>query len=127
MTLRELLEQQRLEDAIVSMVEVRVPLIVGDLDFSAGTWKGLPIHPKEVGQFEDIANTLSDDEKVVIKWSALFLNLGRTYEIRRLLQISGNLSSATAVIDDDAPYGDSSIDEWSDITNTNRRCYYGAN
>jgi hypothetical protein len=113
MTLRELLEQQRLDDAIVSMLEVRAPLIVGDLNFHAGTWKGLPIHPKEAGQFEDIANTLSADEKVIIKWSALFLNLGRTYEVRRLLQTTplGNLSSATAVYDDDAPHGDSSIDE----------------
>ncbi len=111
MTLRELLEQQRLSDAIVSMLEVRVPLIVGDLDFSAGTWKGLPIHPKEAGQFEDIANTLSADEKVIIKWSAFFLNLGRTYEIRRLLQMSGNSSPATAVSDTDAPHGDSSTDE----------------
>jgi hypothetical protein len=112
MTLRELLEQQRLDDAIVSMLEVRAPLIVGDLNFHAGTWKGLPIHPKEAGQFEDIANTLSADEKVIVKWSALFLNFGRTYEVRRLLL--GNLSPATAVIDDDAPHGDSSIDERGD-------------
>jgi len=116
MTLRELLEQQRLDDAIVSMLEVRVPLIVGDLNFHAGTWKGLPIHPKEAGQFEDIANTLSADEKVIIKWSALFLNLGRTFEIRRLLRL-GNLSPATAVVVDDAPHGDSSIDERGDNTN----------
>jgi len=114
MTLGELLEQQRLDDAIVSMLEVRVPLVVGDLDFQAGTWKGLPIHPKEAGQFEDIANTLSADEKVIIKWSALFLNLGRTYEIRRLLRL-GNLSPATAVLsNDDAPHGDSSTDERGD-------------
>jgi hypothetical protein len=124
MTLGQLLEQQRLDDALVSMLEVRVPLVVGDLDFQARTWKGLPIHPKEVGQFEDIANTLSDDEKVIIKWSALFLNYGRTYEIRRLLSLQhpvqfGNSSPADAVLDsNDAPHGDSSIDEWSDNTNT---------
>lgn len=113
MTLSKLLEQQRLDDAIVSMLEVRVPLIVGDLDFQMGTWKGLPIHPKEAGQFEDIANSLSADEKVIIKWSALFLNLGRTFEISRLLRMTslGNLSSATAVSIDDAPHGDSSTDE----------------
>jgi len=114
MTLGELLEQQRLDDAIASMLEVRVPLIVGELNFQAGTWKGLPIHPKEVGQFVDIANTLSADEKVIIKWSALFLNYGRTYEIRRLMNLAGlgNSSPATAVSDnDDAPHGDSSTDE----------------
>jgi hypothetical protein len=102
------------------MLEVRVPLVVGDLDFQAGTWKGLPIHPKEAGQFEDIANTLSADEKVIIKWSALFLNYGRTFEIRRLLNLQhpvqfGNLSPATAVLSsDDAPHGDSSTDERGD-------------
>ena len=112
MALRELLEQQRLDDAIVSMLEARAPLIVGELDFHSGTWKGLPIHPKEAGQFEDIANSLSADEKVIIKWSALFLNYGRTYEIRRLL---GNLSPAIAVSDDEnAPHGDSSTDERGD-------------
>ena len=115
MTLGQLLEQQRLDDAIASMLEVRVPLVVGDLDFQAGTWKGLPIHPKEAGQFEVIGKTLSADEKVIIKWSALFLNLGRTYEIRRLL---GNFSPATAVLNsDDAPHGDSSTDERGDNTN----------
>jgi hypothetical protein len=120
MTLRELLEQQRLDDAIVSMLEVRVPLIVGQLDFQAGTWKGLPIHPKEAGQFEDIANTLSADEKVIVKWCALFLNLGRTYEVARLLRTTplGNLSSATAVYDD-APHGDSSNDDERSDNNTN--------
>jgi len=111
MTLRELLEQQRLDDAIVSLLEVRTPLIVGDLDFHTGTWKGLPIHPKEAGQFEDIANTFSADEKVIIKWSALFLNYGRTYEVRRLL---GNLSPAIAVSSNVVPHGDSSTDERGD-------------
>jgi hypothetical protein len=115
LTLAQLLEQQRLDDAIVSMLEVRAPLVVGDLDFQAGTWKGLPIHPKEAGQFEDIAKTLSADEKVIIKWSALFLNYGRTYEIRRLL---GNLSPAIAVSDTDAPHGDSSTDERGNNNNT---------
>ncbi len=97
MTLGQLLSQQRLDDAIVSLLEVRVPFVIGDLDFYDGTWKGLPIHPKEMEQLADIANSLTQDEQVVIKLSAILVNWGRKYEIQRLLQVSGNFSPSKAV------------------------------
>ena len=87
-------------DAIVSLLEARLPIVVGDLDFFAGTWKGLPIHPKEAGQMEDIINNLNDEQTMVVKYSALLVNWGRQHEIARLLQITplGNLSFANAVL-----------------------------
>ncbi len=88
MTLGELLSQQSLDDAIFSLLEVRVPFVVGDLDFETGTWKGLPIHPKEMEQLADIANSLTQDEQVFIKLSAILVNWGRKYEIQRLLNSS---------------------------------------
>jgi hypothetical protein len=81
-------------------LEVRLPVVIDDeLDFYLGTWKGLPIHPKEVGQMENIVNSLSEEQKMILKYSAFVVNWGRQYEIRRLLQTTslGNLSSATAV------------------------------
>jgi hypothetical protein len=116
MSLVELLEQQNLADALVSLLEVRVPLVVGELDFYEGTWKGQPINLKETGQLFEIIGSLSDNEVGFIKLSALLINWGRTYEVRRLLRTTplGNLSSAIAVIDNEAPQGDSTADERSD-------------
>jgi hypothetical protein len=114
MTLGQMLEQQNLADALVSLLEVRVPLAVGELDFYEGTWKGQPINLKEAGQLFEIIGSLSDNEVGFIKLSALLINWGRTYEVRRLLRTTplGNLSSAVAVIDNDvAPNGDSTVDE----------------
>jgi hypothetical protein len=123
MTLAELLEQQSLSDALVSLLEVRLPCALGDLDFYEGTWKGQPINLKEAGQLLEIVGSLTRTEEDFIKLSALLVNWGRTYEIRRLLRTSplGNLSSATAVINNDvAPHGDSSADtERGDDNNTN--------
>jgi hypothetical protein len=96
---------------------------VGDLDFYEGTWKGQPINLNEAGQLLEIVGSLSQNEEGFIKLSALLVNWGRTYEIRRLLRTSplGNLSAATAVYTDDvAPHGDSSADdERGDDNNTN--------
>jgi hypothetical protein len=96
----ELLQEMQTADAIVSLLEVRLPIVVDQLDFFTGTWKGLPLHPKETGQIEDIVNSLSDEQVMVIKYSALLVNWGRQHEIARLLQITplGNLSSANAVL-----------------------------
>jgi hypothetical protein len=100
MRITELLQEMQTADAIVSLLEVRLPIVVDQLDFFAGTWKGLPLHPKETGQIEDIVNSLSDEQVMVIKYSALLVNWGRQHEIARLLQITplGNLSSANAVL-----------------------------
>jgi hypothetical protein len=100
MRITELLQEMQTADAIVSLLEVRLPIVVDQLDFYAGTWKGLPLHPKETGQIEDIVNSLSDEQVMVIKYSALLVNWGRQHEIARLLQITplGNLSSANAVL-----------------------------
>ena len=100
MRITDLLQEMQTADAIASLLEVRLPIVVGDLDFFAGTWKGLPIHPKEAGQMEDIINNLNDEQTMVVKYSALLVNWGRKHEIARLLQITplGNLSSADAVL-----------------------------
>jgi hypothetical protein len=116
----QLLEQMNLQDAIVSLAEVRAPIVVGDLDFYAGTWKGLPLHPKEIGQMEDIAESLSEEQQMVIKYSALLVNWGRKYEIARLLQTTslGNLSSANAVLG--VGGGDKTADEGNEnVANSN--------
>jgi hypothetical protein len=118
MTLAELTKDLRLEDAIASLLEVRLPMVVVELDFSNGTWRGLPIHPKEVRQLMDIANTLSDNEITFLKLCALLVNYGRNYEIRRLLQNFGNPSDPIAVVNTDAPHGEAviSVVERSDET-----------
>jgi hypothetical protein len=99
-TVIDLMNEMNLQDAVISLLEVRLPIVVDGLDFYAGTWKGLPIHPKEIGQFQDIYESLSKDKQDVIKYSALLVNWGRRYEIARLLQITplGNLSSANTVL-----------------------------
>jgi len=99
-TIVELLNEMNLQDAIVSLLEVRLPIVVDDLDFFAGTWKGLPLHPKEIGQMQDIFESLSEEKQTVLKYSALLVNWGRRHEIARLLQLTplGNLSSANAVL-----------------------------
>jgi hypothetical protein len=99
-TILDLLNEMTLQDAIVSLLEARLPIVVDGLDFFAGTWKGLPIHPKEIGQMEDIFESLSEDKQTVLKYSALCVNWGRRHEIQRLLLITplGNLSSADAVL-----------------------------
>jgi len=98
-TILDLLNEMSLADAIVSLLEVRLPIVVDDLDFFAGTWKGLPLHPKEIGQMQDIFENLSEEKQAVLKYSALLVNWGRNYEIQRLLQITplGNFSPADAV------------------------------
>jgi len=99
-TILDLLNEMNLQDAIVSLLEVRLPIVVDGLDFFAGTWKGLPIHPKEIGQMQDIFESLSEDKQTVLKYSALLVNWGRQHEIQRLLLLTplGNLSSADAVL-----------------------------
>ena len=99
-TIIDLMDEMNLQDAVVTLLEVRLPIVIDGLDFYAGTWKGLPIHPKEIGQFQDIYESLSKDKQDVIKYSALLVNWGRQHEIARLLQITplGNLSSANAVL-----------------------------
>jgi hypothetical protein len=98
--LNELLSQMNLQDAVVSLLEVQLPIVVDGLDFYAGTWRGLPLHPKEIGQMQDIFESLSDEEKMVVKYSAFLVNWGRRHEIQRLLLTTplGNLSSADAVL-----------------------------
>jgi sulfur carrier protein ThiS len=123
MTLAELLEQQQIEDAIVSLLEVHLPIVVGELDFYEGTWKGQPINLKEAGQLSEIVDSLSLNEEGLIKLSALLVNWGRNYEICRLLRTTslGNLSAATVVYnsDDDAPHGGSTADEERGDNNNN--------
>jgi len=121
LTLTELLEQQNLADALVSLLEVRLPCALGDLDFYEGTWKGQPINLNEAGQLLEIVASLTDNEVGFIKLSALLVNWGRTYEVRRLLRTSslGNLSAATAVYNDDAPHGGSTADEERGDDNNN--------
>ncbi len=96
-TVIDLMEEMNLQDAVMSLLEVRLPIVIDGLDFYAGTWKGLPLHPKDIGQFQDIYESLSKDKQDVIKYSALLVNWGRRYEIQRLLHISGNFSLANAV------------------------------
>jgi len=115
-TIVELLNEMNLQDAIVSLLEVRLPIVVDDLDFFAGTWKGLPLHPKEIGQMQDIFESLSEEKQTVLKYSALLVNWGRRHEIARLLQLTplGNLSSANAVLG--VSGGDETV---ADESNTN--------
>jgi hypothetical protein len=119
MTLADMLEQHSLSDALVSLLEVRVPLVVGELDFYEGTWKGQPVNFKDTGQLFEIVGSLTQNEEGFIKLCALLINWGRTYEVRRLLRTSplGNLSAAITVIDNDAPHGDSTSEERSDNNN----------
>jgi len=111
------MDEMNLQDAIVSLLEVRLPIAIDGLDFYAGTWKGLPLHPKEIGQMEDIFESLSEDKQAVLKYTALCVNWGRKHEIARLLQMTplGNLSSANAVLE--VSGGDATADENSHNTN----------
>ena len=95
----DLLNEMNLQEAIVSLLEVRLPIVIDGLDFFAGTWKGLPLHPKEIGQMQDIFESLSEDKQTVLKYSALLVNWGRRHEIQRLLTITplGDFLSADAV------------------------------
>jgi hypothetical protein len=98
-TILDLLNEMNLADAIVSLLEVRLPIVIDGLDFYTGTWKGLPLHPKEIGQMQDIFESLSEDKQTVLKYSALLVNWGRNHEVQRLLLATqfGNFSPADAV------------------------------
>jgi len=78
----KLSEVQRVEDALKFLLTVRAPVVVGDLNLSRRTWKGQPIRERELA---DIADSLTEQEKTVVNYSALLIQWGRQYERDRLM------------------------------------------
>jgi hypothetical protein len=63
-------------------LSVRAPVVVGDLNLSKRTWKGLPISE---GELSEVAENLTEQEKTVVNYSALLIQWGRQYERNRLM------------------------------------------
>ena len=78
----KLSEVQRVEDALQFLLTVRAPVVVGDLNLSKRTWRGQPL--SEVN-LSEVAESLTEQEKTVVNYSALLIQWGRQYERNRLM------------------------------------------
>jgi len=78
----KLSEVQRVEDALQFLLTVRAPVVVGDLNLSKRTWRGQPL--SEVN-LSEVADNLTEQEKIVVNYSALLIQWGRQYERNRLM------------------------------------------
>jgi len=75
-------EVQPVEDALAFLLTVRAPVVVGDLNLSKRTWRGQPL--SEVS-LSEVAESLTEEQKTVVNYSALLIQWGRQYERNRLL------------------------------------------
>jgi hypothetical protein len=75
-------EVQRVEDALQFLLTVRAPVVVGDLNLSKRTWRGQPLNKVSLSE---VAESLTEQEKTVVNYSALLIQWGRQYERNRLM------------------------------------------
>jgi len=75
-------EVQPVEDALAFLLTVRAPVVVGDLNLSKRTWRGEPLNKVSLSE---VAESLTEQEKTVVNYSALLIQWGRQYERNRLL------------------------------------------
>jgi len=75
-------EVQPVEDALAFLLTVRAPVVVGDLNLSKRTWRGEPLNKVSLSE---IAESLTEEQKTVVNYSALLIQWGRQYERNRLL------------------------------------------
>ena len=78
----KLSEVQRVEDALQFLLTVRAPVVVGDLNLSKRTWRGQPLNKVSLSE---VAESLTEQEKTVVNYSALLIQWGRQYERNRLM------------------------------------------
>jgi len=74
-------EVQSVEDALAFLLTVRAPVVFGDLNLSRRTWKGQPI---SAAGLSEVAENLTEQEKIVVNYSALLIRWGRQYERNRM-------------------------------------------
>ena len=72
-------------DALAYLFELRPPLIIGDLNFGKGTWEDLPVNPYLSEKLAEIAESLTERERLLVKMAYLLIRWGRGYEYRRLM------------------------------------------
>jgi hypothetical protein len=75
-------EVQPVEDALAFLLTVRAPVVVGDLNLSKRTWRGQPLNEVSLSE---VAESLTEEQKTVVNYSALLIQWGRQYERNRLL------------------------------------------
>jgi len=75
-------EVQPVEDALAFLLTVRAPVVVGDLNLSKRTWRGQPLNKVSLSE---VAESLTEEQKTVVNYSALLIQWGRQYERNRLL------------------------------------------
>jgi|YNPMSStandDraft_2_1061718.scaffolds.fasta_scaffold09532_2 hypothetical protein len=75
-------EVQPVEDALAFLLTVRAPVVVGDLNLSKRTWRGEPLNKVSLSE---VAESLTEEQKTVVNYSALLIQWGRQYERNRLL------------------------------------------
>jgi len=75
-------EVQPVEDALAFLLTVRAPVVVGDLNLSKRTWRGEPLNKVSLSE---VAESLTEQEKTVVNYSALLIQWGRQYERNRLM------------------------------------------
>jgi hypothetical protein len=78
----KLSEVHRVEDALQFLLQVRAPVVVGDLNLSRRTWKGEPFSLEQVSE---IAENLTEQEATLVNYSALLIQWGRQYERHQLI------------------------------------------
>ena len=85
MTIAEWGAEVGIKEALASLFELRAPLIIGDLNFGEGTWDDLPVNPYLSEELAEIAESLTEREKLLVKMAYLLIRWGRAYEYRRLM------------------------------------------